>query len=534
VTLAIGQAIDVSMSDGACIVSAGGEDEYVIVPWHGSTVGGATATLQVTGSGLTAVTASQSAARTGAAFAAARHPAGRDDPVRAFDLEQGIREMGRREVMPRVRAIRASFGKRGTSAHRVRAIPANLAVGALVELNTNARSSCSAPSMRTGRIAATSSRAIIVHDTANPAGGFSDADYRRYATMFDTLVAPVAEAAFGEPTDIDGNGKVVIFFTRAVNELTPPSVSFYFGGFFHSRDLLPKEENGATVCAGSNEAEMFYMLVPDPEGVVNGNHRRVGFVDSVTVGTLAHEYQHLINASRRAYVNDAHTDEELWLNEGLSHIAEELIFYRASGTTPRQNLGGSRFGTPLYDGAFSQYMAPNVGRFRAFLQNPHSFAPYSPGDGIATRGAAWAFLRYAADRHAPTNGDVWRQLVNSRTAGLQNLQAVFGPAVLTMVRNWTVSLYTDDYIVGVPPSLTQPSWDFRTIFPALPASAVPYPLLDVVRTLPDELPQSLSLRGGSGGFIRFAVTPGREASIRVTSGGVAPPPTVRATIVRRQ
>jgi hypothetical protein len=126
------------------------------------------------------------------------------------------------------------------------------------------------------------------------------------------------------------------------------------------------------------------------------------------------------------------------------------------------------------------------------------------------------------------------RLVNSRSAGLQNLQAVFGPNVLGLVRNWTVSLYTDDYVTGVPPALTQPSWNFRTIFPALPASAVPYPLVDVVRTLPDELPHSISLRGGSGGFIRFAVVPGGEASIRVTSSGVAPPATVRATIVRRQ
>jgi hypothetical protein len=344
----------------------------------------------------------------------------------------------------------------------------------------------------------------------------------------------VDEAAFGAPTDIDRNGKVVIFFTRAVNELTPAAAAFYYGGFFHPRDLLPRQLDGATYCAGSNEGEMFYMLVPDPAGTINGNIRRVGFVDSATVGTLAHEYQHLINAGRRAYVNNAITDEEVWLNEGLSHIAEELVFYRAAGVSPRQNIGGGSFGSQPYDGLFIQFMAANFGRLRAFLQTVQSASPYTAGDDLATRGATWAFLRYAADRRAASDGDVWMRLVNSTSAGLQNLQAAFGTDVLGMLRDWTVSLYTDDYVGGVPPSLTQPSWNFRSAFPVAPVSPRPYPLVDAVRSMSNETSHQVTLRGGSGGFWRFAVPPGREASIRVTSSGFVPPATVRATIVRRQ
>jgi hypothetical protein len=126
------------------------------------------------------------------------------------------------------------------------------------------------------------------------------------------------------------------------------------------------------------------------------------------------------------------------------------------------------------------------------------------------------------------------RLVNSTSAGLQNLQAVFGPEVLGMVRDWTVSLYTDDYVAGVAPAFTQPSWNFRTAFPAAPVSPSSYPLVGAVRSMNDETGHQVMLRGGSGGFWRFAVMPGREASIRVTSSGVVPPATVRATIVRRQ
>jgi hypothetical protein len=530
VSLAVGQTLDVSMSDGACI-TATGDEEFVIVPWHGSTAGGATATVQITGSGLAPVVGSQSLAPSVAARAS---PTSRD-PERGFALEQRIRETGRREVMGLARRARMTLGDRlGPSYNRTGGIPTNMAPGEFIELNANANASCSAPIMRTGRVAAVSARAVVVHDTANPAGGFTDSDYRRFAATFDTLIAPVNDAAFGAPTDVDRNAKVVIFFTRAVNELTPPGASFYYGGFFHPRDLLPRQQNGATLCEGSNEGEMFYMLVPDPTGQVNGNHRRVGFVDSATVGTLAHEYQHLVNAGRRAYVNDAAIDEEVWLNEGLSHIAEELVFYRATGMGPRQNIGGAQFGSQPYDALFTEYIASNFGRLRTFLVNTHNFSPYTAGDELGTRGAAWAFLRYLADRRGAGDGDVWMRLVNTRTAGLANLRDVFGPDVLGMLREWTVSLYTDDYVVGVESRLSQPSWNFRTAFPALPLLPRPYPLVEGVRTLVDDATQTVVLNGGSGAFLRFSVAAGQQAAVRVTSNGFAPPATVRATIVRRR
>ena len=93
--------------------------------------------------------------------------------------------------------------------------------------------------MRTGRIAAVSSKAIVVADTTNPASGYTDADYQSIASTFDTLVDPTDTKAFGTPTDIDGNGHVVLFFTRAVNELTPARSTSYVAGFFYARDLFP-------------------------------------------------------------------------------------------------------------------------------------------------------------------------------------------------------------------------------------------------------------------------------------------------------
>jgi sirohydrochlorin ferrochelatase len=537
VTLAVGQSIDVSMTDRACIASAGGGDEYLIVPWHGSSLGTSTVSLEVTGSGLSTLSPSPSltplsGARSHESRGSARTPA--TTPERSFEFDRRLRETARTELMPLARRARDAFKRDASSGARAAVIPAYLALGDLVDLNAQATTSCTSPSMRTGRVAAISARAIVVHDTANPAGGFTDADYRRFAAAFDTLIAPVADAAFGAPTDIDVNGKVVMFFTRAVNELTPAGASYYYGGFFHPRDLLPQSLYGVPYCPASNEREMFYMLVPDPEGVVNGNRRSVGFVDTLTVAVLAHEHQHLVNFARRLYVNGAMFDEEVWLNEGLSHVAEELVFYRATGTAPRQNLGGERFGTQPFDGLFTQFMAPNFGRLREFLRDPQSFSPYSSFDDLGTRGAVWAFLRYAADRRGAADGDVWMRLVNSTSFGFANLQSVFGPDVLGMMHQWALSVYADDLVPGIDPVHTQPSWNFRTAYPAMPNSPGAYPLGEAIRALTNDVPQTATLRGGGGAYFRFAVAPGREALLRVSAGGMVPAPTVRATILRTQ
>ncbi|PYP67358.1 MAG: hypothetical protein DMD26_04855, partial [Gemmatimonadetes bacterium] len=153
-------------------------------------------------------------------------------------------------------------------------------------------------------------------------------------------------------------------------------------------------------------------------------------------------------------------------------------------------------------------------------------------DDVGTHGAIWAFLRYAADRHGSSDGDVWLRLVNSPVAGFDNLFDVFGSDLSQMLNSWSLSVYTDDDTPGIDAMYRQPSWNFRSAFPALPTAAQPYPLLGAVRVLPDDVAQSVSLRGGSSAFFRFSVTAGKEAVIRLTSAGWLPPAAVQATVVR--
>jgi hypothetical protein len=395
-------------------------------------------------------------------------------------------------------------------------------VGDLVTYNVSA-SPCDSIVNHAVRITAIGTHAIVATDTLNPPGGFATADYQRFAANFDTLVYPLDVANFGSPGDIDQNGHIIILFTRAVNELTPRNSASYVGGFFFARDLFPRTTTPQLqACAGSNVAEMFYMLAPDPTGVVNGNRRSVGFVDSLTTSILAHEFQHLINASRRIYVNNASDLEDVWLNEGLSHIAEELLFYRQAGLTPRQNITITTLrSSETIRGAFNLDQSANAGRYREYLIAPSKNSPIRDDDSLATRGATWDFLRYAADRKLRNGGQdatVFQALVNSTTEGVANLRGVFGNDIGGWLRDWSVSHYTDDATPGASADVTQPSWNWHNIYPALGGGGGTYPLVvDPVTTSG----ASGTVIPGASAYYRFAISAGGTATITVSGGTTA-------------
>ena len=415
------------------------------------------------------------------------------------------------------------------------AIPSTISVGDLITLNV-APNFCTAPTNHALRVGAIGSKSIVLADTLNPANGFVTADYQRFAARFDTLVYPLDVGAFGTPSDIDANGKVAIIFTRAVNELTPANSHSFVGGFFNPRDLYPqKGATSADDCPGSNAGEMLYLLAPDPSGVVNNNTHTLGFVDSLTTGTIAHEMQHLINASRRLYVNNApigNESEAVWLNEGLSHIAEELLYYRESGLAPRSNLSDSTIrivNAPTYP-LWKDDAANNFTRFQEYLISPGANSPYANDDQLATRGATWSFLRYAVDRLNTADTVVWRKFDNSVTTGLATLTSVLGTDPTPFFRDWTVANFMDDFGVASDPNFQQPSWNFRNILTVTFLRNAFYPLR--VTGLSDNIKTDFSIRGGSASYARFAVPAVRDALITFSSGGGLPATPMQFVVVR--
>jgi hypothetical protein len=505
IELNVGEVRTALSGSNVCIKAAAAS-EFMLNGFHASTVGAANTSVTLTGFGIT--TGPSSGASTNIAPTDAFTTL--DGMTPRQSLELAFRAYEKNVLQPRMAGARAAYRNRATYA----TVPTT--VGAAVTLNGSA-SGCSNPDNRAGHVVAVSNRAIIVADDANPSGGFTSAEYASIATTFDTLVDPLDRNAFGDPTDIDGNGRVILFYTRTVNELTPANSQGVVEGFFNPRDLFPTQATATLQgCAGSNFAEMFYLLVPDPTGTINDNVRTKANVTQSSIAVVTHEYQHLINAARRIYVNNAEDFEEVWLNEGLSHIAEELLFYRASGLQSRANLDATAItASQTRVDAFNQHQVGNFGRYIEFLKKPELSSPYADNDSLSNRGAVWSFLRYAADRKATADGTIWRDLVNSPSIGMVNLNQVFGTDVITWFRDWSVSVYTDDK-VAVASQFQQPSWNFRSILPRLGIAT--YPLK--VRPLTNATATTVTLTGGGSMYATFGVPAGGNAGVSWTGSNV--------------
>lgn len=531
VSLSEGEVTTPITSSSVCVSGGGSGAEFALIPFNGSTVYSNVASMTFTATGASAVPSpalsrtdgDASLFNTGPGLAGSVSLA---QPLVSFEAR--LRRSEQRFLTPRMSAARAWYrnrlardrttGRLGPSFSISGNVPA---IGDLMTLNTKVgdtfAAACTTADLRTGRVVAITNSAIVVADIANPAGGYSDADYLAIGQKFDTVFT-VDTTAFSAPTDIDGNGRIIIFFTRAVNEMTPTGSESFVGGFFYGRDLFPRADTPefGEGCTTSNVAEMFYVIVPDPNGEVNGNVRAKDFVSRIAVSTTAHEFQHLINASRRLYVNTSAADFEIeWLNEGLSHIAEELFFYNQSaGLAPRMNIDSLRFkGNQQNTDAYNADQSSNFGRLRLYLAKPSSNSPYAPNDSLETRGATWSFLRYAADHRGTSDGDTWRLLVNSPTRGLANLRNVFGTDLTTLFRDWATTTLTDD-VTGVGNQWQHPSWNFRSIYHYIP-SIRRYPLTTL--TIGEGTPLTAALNGGGAAYIRFTVAAGQTASIKWTT-----------------
>jgi hypothetical protein len=457
--------------------------------------------------------------------------------------EARFRERVRNQFSPLGAAARQRFQQSSGLRHDLRISP-DVVVGQSMQLNVNVNQSCSNPTLVNATVKAVSTHAIVVEDDRDPANGFTGTDYQSFASAFDSQVWVVDTENFGVPTDIDNNGRIILFFTRTVNELTPPNQNSFVGGFFFGRDLFMKTDNcgGGTTVVGSNQAEMFYLLAPDPTGAVNNNTRSTSFVKSITVGTVAHEFQHLINYSSHLYTNPvvfsaANFPEKTFLDEGLAHVAEELNYYAATGRSARTNIDANTFINP--SDAYLAFGNQNAVRFREYLKNPDKYPPYSvlADTSLSVRGAIWSFLRYATDQRASSVPEktTWFQLVNptSDVSGISNLMAVYGSDLLTKMRDWAVANYLDDALgVSTAPAYQHLSWNTRSVETYVngtnQANGTTFPLK--VNSLLST-PVALSLTDGGAAYLRFGVAAGQIGGATVTGSG-AFPATFSITVVR--
>jgi len=281
------------------------------------------------------------------------------------------------------------------------------------------------------------------------------ADLDSVAAVFDTLLYPTDTAAFGRESDIDRNGLVLVLMTPKVNSLVTsaqcndPAFGFV-AGYFYGGDLI-------SGFSGGNNAEIFYSMSPDPSGTVSCIHTTTEVKQLVPV-TFIHEFQHMISFNQHFLILGGFP-EDLWLNEGLSHYAEEN--------------GGRQF---LPDTAtFCDFVFGDLYNAGQYLTAPHShFLVDTAGiGGLAERGAYWLFVRFLVDRFAggttqAAANTFTRSLEATNQVGVGNVVARTGTTFPTIVEQWTLANYVSDLpSFPTPPELQYVKWQFRTAFPTL-------------------------------------------------------------------
>lgn len=294
-----------------------------------------------------------------------------------------------------------------------------------------------------------SQQAVLYVDNAAPSGGFTDADLQAFAQSFDDVIHPTVTGVFGATSDLDGNDRVVILFTAAVNRLTPAGTEGFVGGFFFSVDLIEGSE-------GSNGGEVFYSVVPDPQGEF-GDPRLTQDVLAVVPTILAHEFQHMVHYNERVLQLQAANNEALWLSEGLAQMAEEVV------ARAYEDLGDTQSADKL--------RSSNRIRGRLYLQRPDSVSLIvAAGRGtLAERGAGFLHVLYLV---AQDGTDILTRLTQTTRTGVANVEAQFGTSWSELLANWWTAVAMDPFLPD-PSPLVYPNLDFRDFMRALPGDSFP-------------------------------------------------------------
>lgn len=530
-TAAASNATDLALAPGGVTVLSGSQLACVRVP---STTAAADYVFVVTDvdtkldvvQGYTFNAQSLAAADVGSAALVARPTAvesGGGAPATSFasEHEGSIRNYERAHLRGPSLALASASGTTGLRANVVAAATAVPAVGDTMQYrvpSTDLKAdACVTYDSIKAVVKYVGTSSIIAQDVNAPANGFTATDFQAVANEFDTKIYATDVSYFGNPTDIDQNGKVVLLFTPLINKATPKNSTSFFAGFFFAGDLFPRTKTSTSAgCKESNLGELFYLLVPDPTGIFS-DPRSVNTVRQITRGTVAHEFQHMINAGVRL-PNPNASFEETWLDEGLAHFAEEAVGRDERGFGDLQQLNFSDVSAVATD--YSAFFDQNLRRFKDWLQRPDtSSGPSTHADAnLSSRGAAWALVRYTADQYS--GGDVrgfTRRLVAGPETGIANLTARAGATYETILTGQLVANYADDLpISGLAARFGYPSWFMRNAVAG--ASGGTYPLL-VTPVSASGTTSTGKMRSGAAAYFRWNPTSSAPAlAVRLLDG----------------
>jgi hypothetical protein len=150
--------------------------------------------------------------------------------------------------------------------------------------------------------------------------------------------------------------------------------------------------------------------------------------------------------------------ENVWLNEGLSLIAEELggKYYEAKYPPPT----GRSSPTQLFPDSALGFLQPNLNYAFDWLTMTadSSVTTFNDFGSLEERGGAWLFLRWLGDQKGE---QVYGRLVQTNLRGAANVAAVAGESFPRLFGDFALSVYTDS-VPGVPRTAIPERYRFKS------------------------------------------------------------------------
>lgn len=452
--------------------------------------------------------------------------------------------------------LRGDAGARATAAGsqaRISAmqVPGTVQVGDTIPIKFPDISSpnfCTTSIPITTVVRAVGSKGIWLEDVANPASGYSAADFTNLSNTFDNEIYATDVAYFGQPTDFDNNGRVVIVTTKEVNKVKNTL------GFVVSTDLVSPAQ-----CAASNDGEFYYGRAPDPAGLYESPAPYAAATAREDAPLLiAHEFTHVIQFGRRLTYPGAEAFQSAWEAEGQATLAQEVVGNAINGRAPGNNYGYAEAFNDPPSSAISWYLMgfTDMAVYYGF-ESQTSHVATAPEEcswlaratdgndgpclsGREVYGVPWLFLRWLSDQYGPafTGGEkgLQRALIDNAHSGYQTIEEVIGVPIDSLLAQWAATLYVDDYwapLSNPNPRLTFTSWNLANIYDNIVTTAHLTPHEHAFETFSD----GVSVRGGSTAYFRMSGSPVPATAVKLRDAtGLQLPSTstMRLWIVRLQ
>lgn len=232
---------------------------------------------------------------------------------------------------------------------------------------------------------------------------------------------------FGDPPDVDDNGKIFILLLDIADEFDPETGGNYVAGYFDPLDQVPESDDDGS----KNQADILYI---DTNPGLSQNFEQ-------TITTAAHELQHLLHFG-------ADPNEAVWINEGMSEVTAHLFGLQARS-------------------------------FSHFLSNPTRTLTefdYEAEDVINDYSKVGLWTLYLYTQYGE---NLLKDIVRSGLHGIPGLNSVFNNSLEVFITfnevfaNWVVANIGQNYLPDGAPEFKYGEFTIPTAEPALTISSFP-------------------------------------------------------------